>query len=90
MQGAALATVLSEFLVFVICAHALSDFLNVRDLLSIFVKPVAGVALMGAFFLYFGGNSPILQWIVSPLLYLGTLFFLRGLPGISIQESFHE
>jgi len=77
MYGAAAATVLSEFLVFVSCAASLRKFVNLTHYARMLLLPIAGTILMFLAWLLFGSTQFFLGNLICAVLYVGVFAIRR-------------
>jgi len=81
MYGAAVATVLSEFFVFLACAAALRRFVSAANYLKMILLPLVGTLLMLAVWLLFGFQHFLLGNFLCIALYLAVFagrFYFSG------------
>ncbi|MCI0416169.1 flippase [bacterium] len=77
MYGASVATVLSEFCVFLVCAGYLRRFVSVTSFLRFIFAPLLGVLLMATLWFYFGKTNFLLASLLCTLGYFGVFLALR-------------
>jgi O-antigen/teichoic acid export membrane protein len=75
MHGAAVATVLSEFFVFLACSVYLRKFVDAIAYLKILIVPIIGLALMAILWIFWGSTHFIAGNLVCIFSYLGIIWF---------------